>query len=77
MSDFCLHLPKRLLRDLYGDWQQMLSIPAVLSIVPSQGSRMVGEEAAAITKRTWVNYGLYHDWEDDKQGQGEAFLRSR
>ena len=26
-------------------------------------------------KRTWVNYGLHHDWDDDEQGQGEAFLR--
>ena len=26
-----------------------------------QGSRMVEEEAAATMKRTWVNYGLYHD----------------
>ncbi len=40
-----------------------------------QGSRMVEEEAAASMKRTWVNYGLYHDWEDDEQGQGESFLR--
>ena len=41
------------------------------------GRRMVGEVAAAITKRAWVNYGLYHGWEDDKQGQGDALLRSR
>ncbi|MEE8495065.1 MAG: aldehyde dehydrogenase family protein [Xanthomonadales bacterium] len=40
-----------------------------------QGSRMVEEEAAATMKRTWVNYGLYHDWEDEQQGQGETFLR--
>ncbi len=40
-----------------------------------QGSRMVEEEAAASMKRTWVNYGLYHDWENDEQGQGESFLR--
>jgi len=40
-----------------------------------QGSRMVEEEAAATMKRTWVNYGLYHDWEDNEQGQGESFLR--
>ncbi len=40
-----------------------------------QGSRMVEEEAAATMKRTWVNYGLYHDWENDEQGQGESFLR--
>jgi aldehyde dehydrogenase (NAD+) len=40
-----------------------------------QCSRMVEEEAAATMKRTWVNYGLHHDWEDDEQGQGETFLR--
>ena len=40
-----------------------------------QGSRMVEHESAATMKRTWVNYGLYHDWEDDEQGQGESFLR--
>jgi aldehyde dehydrogenase (NAD+) len=40
-----------------------------------QGSKMVEEEAAETMKRTWVNYGLYHDWEDDEQGQGESFLR--
>ena len=22
-----------------------------------------------------VNYGLFHDWEDPEQGQGESFLR--
>jgi aldehyde dehydrogenase (NAD+) len=40
-----------------------------------RGSKMVEEEAAATMKRTWVNYGLHHDWFDDEQGQGEAFLR--
>ena len=40
-----------------------------------KGSRMVEEEAAATMKRTWVNYGLYHDWEDDEQGQSASFLR--
>jgi aldehyde dehydrogenase (NAD+) len=40
-----------------------------------RGSRLVEEEAAASMKRTWVNYGLFHDWTDDEQGQGEAFLR--
>ena len=40
-----------------------------------RGSRIVEEEAAATMKRTWVNYGLFHDWSDDEQGQGEAFLR--
>ena len=40
-----------------------------------KGSRMVEEEAAATMKRTWVNYGLFHDWEDDEQGQSASFLR--
>jgi aldehyde dehydrogenase (NAD+) len=40
-----------------------------------KGSRMVETHAAATMKRTWVNYGLHHDWEDDEQGQGESFLR--
>ena len=40
-----------------------------------RGSRIVEQEAAATMKRTWVNYGLHHDWRDDEQGQGEAFLR--
>jgi len=40
-----------------------------------KGSKMVEEEAAASMKRTWVNYGLYHNWEDDEQGQGQSFLR--
>ncbi len=39
------------------------------------GSRMVEMEAAATMKRTWVNYGLFHDWEDDEQGQSASFLR--
>ena len=39
------------------------------------GSRMVEEEAAATMKRTWVNYGLYHDWKDKEQGQSASFLR--
>ena len=40
-----------------------------------KGSKVVEEEAAASMKRTWVNYGLFHDWEDPEQGQGESFLR--
>jgi len=40
-----------------------------------KGSRMVETHAAESMKRTWVNYGLYHDWTDAEQGQGEAFLR--
>ena len=40
-----------------------------------EGSQLVEEEAAASMKRTWVNYGRYHDWEDPSQGEGEVFLR--
>ena len=40
-----------------------------------KGSRMVEECAAESMQRTWVNYGLHHDWEDDEQGQGKSFLR--
>jgi aldehyde dehydrogenase (NAD+) len=40
-----------------------------------RGSKIVEYEAAATMKRTWVNYGLFHDWFNDEQGQGEAFLR--
>ena len=40
-----------------------------------KGSRMVETEAAETMKRTWVNYGLYHDWQDNEQGQSVSFLR--
>jgi len=40
-----------------------------------RGSRVVEEASAADMKRTWVNYGMYHDWEDDEQGQNPTFLR--
>jgi aldehyde dehydrogenase (NAD+) len=40
-----------------------------------KGSRMVEMEAAETMKRTWVNYGLYHDWQDNEQGQSISFLR--
>jgi len=40
-----------------------------------EGSRVVEEHAAASMKRTWVNYGKYHDWASVDQGQGEVFLR--
>ena len=41
----------------------------------AEGSKLVESEAAATMKRTWVNYGRYHDWEDVLQGEGEVFLR--
>jgi aldehyde dehydrogenase (NAD+) len=40
-----------------------------------EGSKMVEEHAAASMKRTWVNHGKFHDWENPAQGQGEVFLR--
>jgi aldehyde dehydrogenase (NAD+) len=39
------------------------------------GSRMVENDAAANMKRTWVNYGKYRNWRDDRQGSGAEFLR--
>ncbi len=39
------------------------------------GSQLVEQAAAASMKRTWVNYGRYHDWFDPDQGEGEIFLR--
>ncbi len=41
----------------------------------AEGSRLVEEAAAATMKRTWVNYGRYHDWQDAEQGGGPEFLR--
>ena len=41
----------------------------------AEGSRLIEEEAAATMKRTWVNYGRFHDWADAEQGAGEVFLR--
>jgi aldehyde dehydrogenase (NAD+) len=41
----------------------------------AEGSKLVEESAAATMKRTWVNYGRYHDWENPEQGEGESFLR--
>jgi len=41
----------------------------------AEGSTLVETEAAATMKRTWVNYGRFHDWEDPVQGEGEVFLR--
>jgi aldehyde dehydrogenase (NAD+) len=41
----------------------------------AEDSRLVEQHAAATMKRTWVNHGRYHDWEDPEQGEGEAFLR--
>jgi len=39
------------------------------------GSKLIEEQAAASMKRTWVNYGRYHDWHSKEQGEGEVFLR--
>jgi aldehyde dehydrogenase (NAD+) len=41
----------------------------------AEGSQLVESEAAATMKRTWVNYGRFHNWEDPLQGEGEVFLR--
>ncbi|NRB70649.1 MAG: aldehyde dehydrogenase family protein, partial [Xanthomonadales bacterium] len=41
----------------------------------AEGSQLVEQAAAASMKRTWVNYGRFHDWFDPDQGEGESFLR--
>lgn len=41
----------------------------------AEGSQLVEMEAAATMKRTWVNHGRFHDWNDPLQGEGEVFLR--
>jgi aldehyde dehydrogenase (NAD+) len=41
----------------------------------AEGSRLIETEAAATMKRTWVNYGRFHNWDDPQQGEGEIFLR--
>ena len=35
----------------------------------------IGGVAESIMKRTWVSHGLYHDWFDTAQGEGEEFYR--
>ncbi|MBT8062374.1 MAG: aldehyde dehydrogenase family protein, partial [Gammaproteobacteria bacterium] len=40
-----------------------------------EGSKLVEHSAAETMKRTWVNYGRYHDWFSQEQGEAEAFLR--
>lgn len=42
----------------------------------SEGSRHIETVSIGNLKRTWVNYGKYRDWYDDKQGQGHDFLRN-
>lgn len=39
------------------------------------GSKQVELLSTDNLKRTWVNYGKYRDWYDDKQSQGDTFLR--
>lgn len=41
----------------------------------AEGSKFIEEASAENMKRTWVNYGLYRDWYDARQGEGEDFLR--
>jgi aldehyde dehydrogenase (NAD+) len=41
----------------------------------AEDSRLIEHEAAATMKRTWVNYGRFHDWADSEQGAAESFLR--
>jgi len=41
----------------------------------AEGSKLIEEQSAASMKRTWVNYGRFHDWNNREQGEGEVFLR--
>jgi aldehyde dehydrogenase (NAD+) len=41
----------------------------------AMGSQAVECESSSNMKRSWVNYGVEWDWMDDKQTQGEEFLR--
>lgn len=41
----------------------------------AEGSKLIEEQSAASMKRTWVNYGRFHDWHNREQGEGEVFLR--
>ncbi len=41
----------------------------------AEGSKLIETASAENMKRTWVNHGLYRDWYDARQGEGEDFLR--
>jgi aldehyde dehydrogenase (NAD+) len=41
----------------------------------AEGSTLIETEAAATMKRTWVNYGRFYDWHDDRVATSEQFLR--
>jgi len=38
------------------------------------GSHFVEHASAVNVKRTWVDYGVSRDWQNEEQGQGEEFL---
>lgn len=40
----------------------------------AEGSYFVEQLSVSNLKRTWVNYGIARDWEDDQQGAGHEFL---
>ena len=61
--------------ELTGELAKHYDIEGLWYWGTAQGSKLVEMEAAATMKRTWVNNGRYHDWEDSDQGEGEAFLR--
>ena len=75
-------LPGGVVNIVTGDQQELTSelarhydIEGMWYWGSAEGSQLVESEAAATMKRTWVNYGRYHDWEDALQGEGEVFLR--
>ena len=61
--------------ELSGELAKHYDIEGLWYWGTAEGSTLVETEAAATMKRTWVNYGRYHDWEDPVQGEGEVFLR--
>jgi aldehyde dehydrogenase (NAD+) len=61
--------------ELTGELAKHYDIEGLWYWGSAEGSTLIETEAAATMKRTWVNYGRYHDWEDAEQGEGEVFLR--
>lgn len=50
-------------------------IDAIWYFGTKEGSKHVELQSVGNLKRTWVSNGKFRDWNDNKQGQGEEFLR--
>merc|ERR1712150_270641 len=50
------------------------NVDAVWYFGSAEGAKFVEHASSVNVKRTWVNYGLARDWNDDLQGQGDEFL---